>query len=1077
MPDRKALRKASIATTGTFVSLLLVILMVFPVGPSLTFSAPAVPHEPSRAAVGEMGTIPGRSHEGVGSTQLVAGGEPRLSGPGVTSPRALPPGGELPRAGSARAVEATPSAPARFLGAFHPFGVKGSVPDTPASSPSGAARPSLPRSASTLVNGTHGWNGSDYIAGKLYPPDGGLAIGRGYVVEEINANFRIWTTSGTYLTQASMDQFWGTTAFLGDPAILYDDEHDHFIALTINITTNLLIFSVSQTGDPTGSWWEYILPTIGPNLPDQPFIGIDSNTFLVTANDAGSTTYEYEAWFLNLSALESGAKLPATQTVSPSASLNCVRPVRIYEPTSTGYMVGDDLGGGTTTVSLFVVTGSPPATVTVTEHDFTTATASVPQGTQPSGASVNTDDGRVVGTAWRNGVLWATANDGCSASSVACSHFWKFDTSTLALQQDFTWVPPGTGVNDYYAAPAIDVYGDLGVVASFSSSTIYPSVLITGQSVTDSPSTLETPVVVKPGYGDEMYGRFGDYNTADVDPTNGVSLWVEGEWIPGDTGTDYWSTWIQNFTFTPPTVQVNVVIIPAGSGSLTIGGSTYYNGSVATLMVGSYPLGVNSGAGHRFSGFSASGGVTPGGGLLVVNSAGTVQANFLVHPAISFATVPTSCSPLTFNGSAQPSGSSASYDRGTYLIKASACPGFRFIQWSSTGGLSLSGTASMNASATVTNNGTLTATWQWVPIPTYTVTVSISTASCASSPLTLNGTFLSSGGSATLRAGTYALSVSPCPQHRFGQWNASGHSGVGSPTQASSLVNISGNGSLSAFFAPTFYTVTVHVIPGSCTLKLNGATLSNNSAAALKVGNYSLLASACSGFVHPSLGFLGLLRANGASLVEVLGNGTLTATYWPVLSVSLSGTSSLQAGGTAGLNASLIGGRLPMTLWWRFGDGNSATTQLASGGLAPEHHLYASGGTYTVEVTANDSSGQQANATFVVNVASPPSAFGPLGELLGSPWAWLLILALVAVVVIAAVLVHRRKKRNAGGMAPEGAGPYYPPGPATAPMPPPYPGGGPGYEPMPPPPPSGTWAPAPAAQSGPPPPVWPPPPV
>lgn len=1000
---------------------------------------------------------------------------PVFHSPGTIYARTLPAGGESPSAGAPTVVEARTGASARLVGVLRPFASLGELPTSTPSGASAAATaspgPALGATGSSMKNGTLGWNGSDYIAGKLYPPDGGLAIGRGYIVEEINANIRIWTTSGTYVTQASLDTFYQSTtgAFLGDTALLYDDQHDHFIALTINITTNLLIFSVSQTSDPTGAWWEYVLPVIGANLPDQPFIGIDSNTFAVTANDAGGA-YAYEAWFLNLSDIESGVVRPATQTVPVNSALNCVRPARTYQPSSTIYMAGDNLGGGTTTVSLFVVTGSPPATVTVTEHDFTTSTSSVPQGSQPSGVSVNTDDGRVVGTAWRNGTLWATANDGCGGGSTACSHFWEFDTTTLTLQQDFTWLPPGTGMTDYYAAPAIDSYGDLGVVASFSSSTVFPSVLITGQSVTDPANTLETPIVVKPGYGNEMYGRFGDYNTADVDPTNGVSIWTEGEWIPGDPATDYWGTWIQNFTFTPPSFTVNITVTPAGAGAVSIGGTPYYNGDSIVLLAGSYPLGAVTHAGNRFSAWSSTGGVSENGGTLVVARGGSIIATFVRHPQVVFTIVPTTCAPIFFNGTPVSSGTTGSYDLGSYAARAPSCAGFRFVNWTSTGGVTLTGASLANASASVASNGTLTATWRWIPIPSYTLGVSIGTPACATRPLLVNGSTLSSGGSVSIRAGTYGLSVSPCPQHTFFQWNASGHAGTTPSNLATTQVNVTGNGTISAEFVPTVYRLSVHIAPGNCQVRIGGQVYANGSFATLTAGNYSYASLPCSGYFSPSFALSGFARTNGASQLELMGNGTLSATYPPLLTMTISGTASIQLGSTAFLNASLVGGVRPISLSWRFGDGKSALTTVTSGTLGPASHVYGSGGTFTVHVTANDSSGQEVNATWTVTVQAPANQ-GLLAAFSGNPWLWVVVVVAIAAVVVAAVYVHRRRRhsQDPSNLAPPES---------TYPEPGPWQGSPPGYAPQggyaaPPPPPS--WAPpeyAPAA----PPPVWPPPP-
>jgi hypothetical protein len=166
------------------------------------------------------------------------------------------------------------------------------------------------------------------------PPDQGMCVGNGYVVEVVNDVFNVFspTTGASLLPDNTatnvvsgfprnvnhaidLNSFFGYPPainrstgvrgqFVTDPSCLYDAATQRFflIALTLenypasfpNIVNHLDI-AVSQTSDPTGGWNIYHVDVTNdgtnaggvnpcPCLGDYPHIGADANGFYVTTN-------------------------------------------------------------------------------------------------------------------------------------------------------------------------------------------------------------------------------------------------------------------------------------------------------------------------------------------------------------------------------------------------------------------------------------------------------------------------------------------------------------------------------------------------------------------------------------------------------------------------------------------------------------------------------------------------------------------------------------------------------------------------------------------------------------------------
>ncbi|MCX6631302.1 MAG: hypothetical protein NTW28_27130 [Candidatus Solibacter sp.] len=156
----------------------------------------------------------------------------------------------------------------------------------------------------------------------LEPPDQGVCVGGGFVIEAVNTAMRIRNAGGVALTgPIALNQFFGlapeitgrTTAtpvygdFTSDPKCYWDrDTRSFYLTLlqgdvvpgTGDFTgKSSVMIAVSQTPDPTGVWNIYRIDTTNdgtngtpshPNCPclgDQPLIGADANGFYISTNE------------------------------------------------------------------------------------------------------------------------------------------------------------------------------------------------------------------------------------------------------------------------------------------------------------------------------------------------------------------------------------------------------------------------------------------------------------------------------------------------------------------------------------------------------------------------------------------------------------------------------------------------------------------------------------------------------------------------------------------------------------------------------------------------------------------------
>ena len=165
------------------------------------------------------------------------------------------------------------------------------------------------------------------------PPDQGLCVGNGFVVEAVNDVFNVYNSAGQSLLPdntasnivgshprnvdhaVDLNSFFGYPPainrstgvrgpFVTDPSCLYDVATQRFFVVVLTLETrpngsfthvNHIDIAVSQTSDPTGLWNIYHVDVTNdgtnaggvnpcPCLGDYPHIGADANGFYVTTN-------------------------------------------------------------------------------------------------------------------------------------------------------------------------------------------------------------------------------------------------------------------------------------------------------------------------------------------------------------------------------------------------------------------------------------------------------------------------------------------------------------------------------------------------------------------------------------------------------------------------------------------------------------------------------------------------------------------------------------------------------------------------------------------------------------------------
>jgi hypothetical protein len=407
------------------------------------------------------------------------------------------------------------------------------------------------------------------------PADPSLCVGPNHVIQMINgssgARMAIYSKTGTVIQAAQyMDAISGIPG-LGDPIAMYDQFADRFVISEFSASGNKLVVMISQTANPTGSW--YIYQFTAPEFPDYPKYGIWPNAYICTTNESNNKVYAMNRPLM-LAGTPVVTMLSFTITALETIGFQAAAPVNISGTTLPP--------AGTNPMLLRMVDDawtSAPADVDRLEMwtmnlDFITpANSSLSQQADINTAAFTSD---LCGYSTLNCIRQpgTTRMDPIREIIMNRVYYRNFGThqSLVALHS----VDPGvldragcrwyemrrTGLGAWsmfqqgtYAPDtnsrwmgtmAINNAGTIGMMYNVSSKAVFPSIRFTGRISSDPLGTMTEPEqTIVAGAATNGSNRWGDYNDMQVDPSDDETFWTTGMYRPTGSG---WSTRISSFS-------------------------------------------------------------------------------------------------------------------------------------------------------------------------------------------------------------------------------------------------------------------------------------------------------------------------------------------------------------------------------------------------------------------------------------------------------------------------------------------------------------------------------------------------
>jgi len=410
----------------------------------------------------------------------------------------------------------------------------------------------------------------------VYPPDPSGDVGPNHYVQMVNSSIQIFDKTGnTLYGPTNNNTIWSgfggacETRNDGDPIVLYDQLSDRFLVSQFTSANPYgECIAISQTGDPTGAWHRYFFQFSTTVFYDYPHLGVWPDGYYMGANRFTSSYQGPAAVVFDRAKMLQGQ--PATyQAFNLSNSYGTLLPSDLdgsrLPPTGAPNVFA---AKGTNALHLwkFSVNWATPSSSTFTGPTTLTTAAynNLCSGTrscvpQP-GTTVKLDgigDRLMFRLAYRNlgthEALVASHSVNALSSGTQAGVRWyevRNPAGTPSIYQQGTYAPDAT--HRWMSSIAMDGSGNIAMVYSASSSSVYPSIRYTGRLASDTPGEMaqgETTLIAGSGSQTGTASRWGDYAQMAVDPTDDCTFWMTHEYMP-TTGAASWATRIGAFKFT-----------------------------------------------------------------------------------------------------------------------------------------------------------------------------------------------------------------------------------------------------------------------------------------------------------------------------------------------------------------------------------------------------------------------------------------------------------------------------------------------------------------------------------------------
>ncbi|MCE9612787.1 MAG: hypothetical protein K8T26_00835 [Lentisphaerae bacterium] len=444
-------------------------------------------------------------------------------------------------------------------------------------------------------------------SGTTIPPDTDGAVGPQHVMTALNSQVRIQNRTGGIISTITLAAFWSSLGVsdVFDPKVVFDPLSGRYVFVSCaqrRSAASSLLLAVSATNDPTGTWYRYQLDGDAANTKwvDYPNLGANQSWFTLTANMFGVSGDAFagvNVWAIDKASVLSGSAITYTLFFRTSEGGTFV-PCLTYSPTESTQYVANSWNAEVGVLHLYTITGGATAPVFTATGFFP---ASTPWNNTPADAPqlgsaqlIETNDGRLMQAALRNGRLWCVHSAGMPAVAPtrASVKWWEINPVTGATMQSGVIDDPLGGAFYYYPSIAVNQTNAVLIGFTGSSATTYAGAYYAYRASTDASGTLQPVALLKAGenpyFKDFGTGRnrWGDYSMTMVDPVDDLSFWTIQEYAYTPANT--WSTWWGYFSqaVTSVTLQVNsaygMALPPAGT-------ATYAHGTTITCAITNSP--------------------------------------------------------------------------------------------------------------------------------------------------------------------------------------------------------------------------------------------------------------------------------------------------------------------------------------------------------------------------------------------------------------------------------------------------------------------------------------------------------
>lgn len=419
------------------------------------------------------------------------------------------------------------------------------------------------------------------------PPDPNAAVGATQIVETVNLSWAVFdkATGATLLGPMSIPAIFSgfssacSATFLADPIVLYDKLAQRWMIKIVTLNNPYYTcVAVSTSSDATGTYNRYAFEqAYQGNLTGQEFGLWPDGYYFTQASflNANKTSYVGpEACVLDRNQMLAGQTATMQCFQVNAVHLHGMIPSdldgAIAPPAGSPnyYLMQGPAGSNSLYLYKFHVDFTTPANTTFTGPvsikvaPYTSGSAdgvvSVPQLGTSQLLDANGSDlmHRLAYRYFANAkqpyesLVVSHAVMAGSGSSRTLGMRWyqiRNPGATPQVFQQGTYSPDSS--YRWMGSIAQDKVGDFLMGYSVSSATMYPAVRLTGRVPTDPPNTMEAEIDLMSGSGSQTGGgRWGDYTSVSVDPTDDCTMWYTNEYMAG-TGAVDWATGLFSFKF------------------------------------------------------------------------------------------------------------------------------------------------------------------------------------------------------------------------------------------------------------------------------------------------------------------------------------------------------------------------------------------------------------------------------------------------------------------------------------------------------------------------------------------------